>query len=63
MNPILKEIINLAMADVFIVDKNKRNDALDMIYTKLIVRPMQNAWKLYRDKNYKRCLCCYDHSD
>ena len=40
-----------------------RDAALDEIYTKLIVRPIQLAW--IRNNAYRRskCECCYNHYD
>jgi hypothetical protein len=55
MHPVIRIVIESAMAD-----QNKcptRDAALDEIYVKMIVRPLQLAW-LYKTK---KCDCCYAH--
>jgi hypothetical protein len=57
MNAVLKHILNAAIN----YEKTEsgclaRNSAMDVMYEKLIVRPVQKLWIQYRH-NY--CLCCY----
>jgi hypothetical protein len=55
MDPAIKFVIETAMKG-----QNKspmRDAALDEMYVKMIVRPLQLAW-LYKTK---KCDCCYAH--
>ena len=69
MNPLLNHIIEFAMESV--VSSEVRNAALDEIYRKLIVLPLQRAWRFklhmrgWNDEsvclNYMGCGCGRDH--
>ena len=61
MNKNLKYILETAMQYEKSIEK--RDLALDEIYTKLVVRPLQRIWIRYYNKKYNTCICCYNHDE
>jgi len=55
MHPVIKIVIETAMS--YKKNQQARDAALDELFVKMIVRPLQMAW-LYKTK---KCNCCYAH--
>ena len=57
MNVVLKHILELAIKyETTEAGFVARNSAIDVIYEKLIVRPIQKIWIRSR---HTHCVCCY----
>ena len=56
MNPALQYILESAMA--YKKPNEMRHAALDEIFTKLVVRPIQMAWIRSRKNGYRPSVCC-----